>query len=63
MLLLNDFAPAIIRQENRYYYFLYLNKSQLEEDHSLLEEFICDAILNGYNLALKHELLYYQPQI
>lgn len=48
MLLLNNFAPAIIRQENRRFYMMYLNKAQAKNDLSLLEDFICDAILDGY---------------
>jgi Fic family protein len=45
MLLEANLPPAIILQENKQLYYSYLRKSQLEEDHSLLEDFICDAIL------------------
>lgn len=50
MLLEENLPPAIIRQENRRYYILYLNKSQLQNDFSLLEDFICDGILEGFDV-------------
>ena len=50
MLLLNNFAPAIIRQEKRRFYMIYLNKAQAKSDLSLLEDFTCDAILDGYKV-------------
>lgn len=50
MLLKEDFAPAIISQEKRRFYILYLNQSQLQNDYSHLESFICDGIMAGYDL-------------
>jgi Fic family protein/DNA-binding XRE family transcriptional regulator len=50
MLLREDIAPAVIKQEKRRFYILYLNKAQLKDDLSLLEDFICDAIFTGYDL-------------
>lgn len=50
MLLKNDFAPAVIRQEQRRFYILYLNQAQLKNDYSRLENFICDSILDGYDI-------------
>jgi Fic family protein/DNA-binding XRE family transcriptional regulator len=50
MLLKDDFAPAIISQEKRRFYILYLNQSQLKNDYSRLEDFICDGIMTGYDL-------------
>ncbi len=50
MLLQKNIAPAIIAQENRRYYIMYLNQSQLQADQSRLEDFICDGILNAYAL-------------
>jgi Fic family protein/DNA-binding XRE family transcriptional regulator len=50
MLLKEDFAPAIISQEKRRFYILYLNQSQLKNDYSRLEDFICDGIMAGYDL-------------
>ncbi len=48
MLLRANLPPAIIRQENRRFYILYLNKSQLHGDSSLLENFLCDAVLDAF---------------
>ncbi len=50
MLLKENFAPAIISQEKRRFYILYLNQSQLENDYGRLEDFICDSIMAGYDL-------------
>ncbi len=50
MLLKEDFAPAIISQEKRRFYILYLNQSQLKGDYSRLEDFVCDGIMTGYDL-------------
>lgn len=50
MLLEKDFAPAVISQEKRRFYILYLNQSQLKDDYSRLEDFICDGIMTGYDL-------------
>jgi len=51
MLLQNGFPPALIRQEQKQLYYTYLNKAQRTEDSSLLENFICDAILLGYGIV------------
>jgi Fic family protein/DNA-binding XRE family transcriptional regulator len=48
MLLKNNLAPAIIKQENKILYLKYLNISQIKEDFSLLEDFICDTIIESY---------------
>lgn len=53
MLLQNNLPPAIIRQEKRQLYIRYLNKSQTEGDFSLLEYFICDAILEGLEILTR----------
>lgn len=50
MLLKADLPPAMIRQEQRRFYILYLNKSQIENNFVLLEDFICDAVLDSYEL-------------
>jgi len=55
MLLKENLPPAVIRQEKRRFYILYLNKSQLENEFSLLEDFICDGILDAFNI-LKRKL-------
>ncbi|MSR77314.1 MAG: helix-turn-helix domain-containing protein [Candidatus Omnitrophica bacterium] len=48
MLLSRDLPPAMIRQEKRRFYILYLNQSQLQNDFSRLEDFICDSILESF---------------
>ena len=50
MLLKENFPPAVIRQEKRRFYILYLNKSQIENDFSLLEDFLADAVLEGFKI-------------
>jgi fido (protein-threonine AMPylation protein)/DNA-binding XRE family transcriptional regulator len=50
MLLKNNLPPALIFQEARKFYMLYLNQSQMEADFSRLEDFLCDAVLGAYVL-------------
>ena len=50
MLLSENFPPAIIYQENRQKYFTYLQKAQLKGDISLFEDFLCDAVLDGFKI-------------
>ncbi|EKD24171.1 MAG: filamentation induced by cAMP protein Fic [uncultured bacterium] len=48
MLLKANFAPAIIRQEQRQLYYTYLYKAQTKDDQSQLENFLCDAVTEGF---------------
>lgn len=50
MLLNANFAPAIIRQEQKQLYYTYLYKAQTKEDHSQLEDFLCEAIMDGFKI-------------
>jgi Fic family protein len=52
MALRRGLPPAVIRQEKKQFYYSYLNKAQqtLHKDLSLLEDFICDALLEGYRI-------------
>lgn len=50
MLLRKNIAPVLIRQENKQFYYTYLNKAQLEDKFSLLEDFLCDSIIEMYDL-------------
>lgn len=50
MLLRANFAPAIIRQEQKQLYYTYLYKAQTTDDSSQLEDFLCDAVLNGFKI-------------
>lgn len=50
MLLRANLAPAVIHQQQKQLYYTYLYKAQTKDDQSQLEDFICDAILNGFNI-------------
>jgi Fic family protein len=50
MLLSNNFPPAIVRQEKKRFYNSCLRKSQLQEDFLPLEDFVCDAIIEGIRI-------------
>ncbi len=50
MVIRKNLPPAVIRQEKKRFYYAYLNKAQREGDLSLLEDFICDAILEGFEM-------------
>ena len=50
MLLINNLPPAIVKQEKKRFYNNNLRKSQLNQDFLPLEDFICDAILKGFNI-------------
>ncbi len=50
MLLKKNMAPAIIQKQKKRDYYKFLRNSQLKNEHAMLEDFICDSILNGYKL-------------
>lgn len=50
MALKENLPPVVIRSEQRKLYMTYLNKSQMSGDMSLLENFVCDSILEGYSI-------------
>lgn len=50
MLLKNNIAPAIIREEQKQLYYTYLYKAQTKDDQSQLENFICDGIMEGFRI-------------
>lgn len=49
MLLKSNLPPAVVKQEKKRFYYTYLQKAQQTEDTSLLEDFICDAVLDGFS--------------
>ncbi len=51
MALRANLAPAVVRSVNKGLYMAYLNKAQMTEDASLLEDFVCDAIEDGYSIV------------
>lgn len=50
MLLQGNFAPAVIRQDKKRLYYTYLYKAQTNGDHSQLEDFICSAVEEGFQI-------------
>lgn len=48
MLLKENIAPAVIRQEEKRFYYTYLFKAQTKEDYSQFEDFLCEAIMDGF---------------
>lgn len=50
MLLQENFAPAIIRQQQKRLYYTYLYKAQTREDQSQLEDFLCEAVIDGFKI-------------
>jgi Fic family protein len=50
MLLSVNFAPAIIRQEQKQLYYTYLYKAQTKKDGSPLEDFLCEAVRDGFKI-------------
>ncbi len=60
-LLLNAFllsvnmAPAVIRQEKKQLYYTYLYKSQVKEEYSQFEDYLCDAIMTGFTILERED--------
>jgi Fic family protein/DNA-binding XRE family transcriptional regulator len=50
MLLRANFAPAIIRQDQKQLYYTYLYKAQVQDDQSQLEDFLCTAVEEGIEI-------------
>ena len=50
MFLNANFAPAIIRQENKQMYYTYLYKAQTAKDPSQLEDYLCEAVVDGFKI-------------
>lgn len=50
VLLRSNFPPAVISAKKRPLYFRYLNEAQIKGDNFSLEDFLCDAVLEGYEL-------------
>lgn len=55
MALAKNLPPLVILQEDRRRYISYLNKAQIKDDLTLLEDFMCDAILEGYQIVERKE--------
>ena len=50
MLLQRNFPPAVIRREDKRAYYAALNTAQRYEEMADLEEFLCDATLDGWRV-------------
>ncbi|MFH0838488.1 MAG: Fic family protein [Patescibacteria group bacterium] len=51
MALRKNLAPVVVLQEKRRQYAAYLSKAQITDDLSLLEDFVCDAIMEGFRIV------------
>lgn len=50
MLLRKNLPPAVVKKQNKMAYYKCLQASQLKQEHEELEDFLCDAILNGFEV-------------
>ncbi|HLC70200.1 MAG TPA: Fic family protein [Patescibacteria group bacterium] len=50
ILLKANFTPAIIRQEQKRLYYTYLYKSQTKNDQSQLEDYLYNAVMDGFKI-------------
>ena len=50
MILKANIAPAIIHQEQKRLYYAYLYKAQTKDDSSQLEDFLCEAVMTGFDI-------------
>lgn len=57
MLLKANLAPAIIRQEQKQLYYTYLYKAQTKDDQSQLENFLCDAAMDGFKILERADIV------
>lgn len=56
LMLKAGFAPAVIYQEQKQLYYTYLYKAQTKGDNSQLENFLCEAMLNGFDILERTDL-------
>lgn len=56
MLLKVNLPPAIIRQEQKQLYYTYLYKAQTKDDQSQLENFLCDAVMDGFGILERTDI-------
>lgn len=50
ILLKHNLAPAIIQQQQKQLYYMYLFKAQTTSNQSQLEDFLCDAVMGGFKI-------------
>ena len=56
MLLKVNLAPAIIKQQQKQLYYAYLYKAQTAGDQSQLEDFLCDAVMDGFKILERKDV-------
>ena len=56
MLLKENLAPAIIRQEEKRLYCIYLYRAQTKNDQSQLENFLCEAAMDGFKILERKDI-------
>lgn len=56
MFLKANLASAIIRQEQKQLYYAYLYKAQTTPDQSQLENFLCDAVADGFKILEREDI-------
>ena len=56
MLLNANFPPAIILQEQKQIYYTYLYKAQTKADQSQLEDFLCQAVIDGFKILERNDM-------
>jgi len=56
MLLERNLAPAIIHQKQKQLYYTYLNKTQTKHDQSQLEDFLCNAVMDGFDILERKDI-------
>ena len=50
MLLRKNLPIAIIKQKNKSLYYKYIQKSQIQGELSVLEDFICDSVFDSFKI-------------
>jgi Fic family protein len=56
MLLRSNLPPAVIRPERKRSYYSALHRTQQQHDSSLLEDFLCDAVLEGWAILQRRDV-------
>jgi Fic family protein/DNA-binding XRE family transcriptional regulator len=56
MLLAANFAPAVIHQERKRLYYACLHKAQTKDDRDQLEDFLCEAVTDGFRILERKDV-------
>lgn len=51
MLLQKNLPPVVINPEKKRFYYSYLNTAQRKDDTTLLQDFLCDGIMAGWDIV------------